>query len=54
MSDTYEWEQPCPKCKAKLEVGYNATSGPAFTEVTCNKCHTTFDVIMTFKLKEMK
>ena len=52
MSATYEWTQSCPKCRAELEVSYNDSSGPAFMEVTCEKCKTTFDIIMNFELRE--
>lgn len=50
MGDNYEWTEPCPKCGAELQCYY----ANLFRYVKCDKCNTTFDIIMEFTLMERK
>jgi len=50
MGDRYWTYKFCPKCGNKLEIYYAESSG--FTDITCTRCGTIFEVIIEFQLKE--
>jgi hypothetical protein len=52
MGDRYYWQEPCPKCKEMLDVGYAESCG--ITSVTCPNCKIKFEVVLDFKLIPFK